>query len=204
MSGRGLGPFARLTVEAGPLAVFFVLNGAAGLKVATAAFMAATLASLAVAWRTERRIPVVPLIGGAFVIVFGGLTIALDDDIFIKVKPTVVNLIFAAALAGGMLAGRPLLKQVMGSLVDLDHAGWARLSWRWAGFFLFMAAANEIAWRTQTTQMWAAWKLFGAMPITLVFGAAQVPLIRRHLRTPPEEAGDPAPGEGAPGEGAPR
>ena len=186
MSARTLSPLVRLAVEAGPLVVFFVVNGSMGLKAATAAFMAATLASLAVAWRTERRVPVVPLVGGAFVLVFGGLTLALDDEIFIKVKPTVVNLLFAAALAGGMLTGRPLLKPVMGAMIDLEPRGWAVLSWRWAGFFLFMAVANEIVWRTQTTQMWAAWKLFGAMPITLVFGAAQLPLIRRHLRAEPE------------------
>ena len=149
--------------------------------------MVATLASLLAAWLIERRLPLVPLATGAFVLIFGGLTLALHDDFFIKVKPTIVNGLFAVLLAGGMLKGRSLLKPVFGDMLTLDPQGWRLLTWRWAGFFLVLAALNEAVWRTQTTDAWIAWKLFGAMPLTIIFSLLQVPLIRRHM---PAEAGN--------------
>jgi len=187
-----LSPLARLVIEAGPLAIFMIANGRFGLFVGTAIFMVATLASLLAAWVIERRLPLVPLATGAFVLIFGGLTLALHDDFFIKVKPTIVNGLFAVLLAGGMLRGRSLLKPVFGAMLTLDPHGWRLLTWRWAGFFLLLAGLNEAVWRTQTTDTWIAWKLFGAMPLTIIFSLLQVPLIRRHLPAEAENTPDSA------------
>ena len=188
-----MNPVVRLAIEAGPLVVFLIANGRFGLFAGTAIFMVATLASLGAAWVTERRLPLVPLATGAFVLIFGGLTLILHDDFFIKVKPTIVNGLFAVLLAGGMLKGRSLLKPVFGTMLTLDPQGWRVLTWRWAGFFLVLAALNEVVWRTQTTDTWIAWKLLGAMPLTLIFSMLQIPLIKRHM--PPEgEAGSQAGG----------
>jgi intracellular septation protein len=191
-----LKPLVRLAIEAGPLVVFLIVNSRQGLFAGTAAFMAATLASVVAAWLVERRVPVVPLATGAFVLVFGGLTLALQDELFIKLKPTIVNTLFAAILAGGMLTGRSLLKPVFGAVFTLDEAGWRALTWRWAGFFLVMAVLNEIVWRTQTTELWISYKLFGAMPLTLLFSIAQLPLIKRHMLPEAEDAPAPARADG--------
>jgi intracellular septation protein len=189
-------PLVRLAIEAGPLVVFLFANGRYGLFAGTAAFMAATVASLIAAWLVERRVPVVPLATGAFVLVFGGLTLALQDELFIKLKPTIVNTLFALILAGGMLAGRSLLKPVFGAVFSLDETGWRALTWRWAGFFLLMAVLNEIVWRTQSTEFWISYKLLGAMPLTLLFSVAQLPLIKRHMLPETDEATAPARADG--------
>lgn len=191
-----LSPLVRLAIEAGPLAVFLIANGRFGLFIGTAIFMVATLASLAAAWVIERRLPLVPLAAGAFVLIFGGLTLALHDDFFIKVKPTIVNGLFAVLLAGGMLKGHSLLKPVFGTMLTLDPEGWRVLTWRWAGFFLVLAALNEVVWRTQSTETWITWKLAGAMPLTLIFSMLQVPLIKRHMLADAEAATETGPGAG--------
>jgi len=125
-----------------------------------------------------------PLVGGAFVLVFGGLTLYLHDDTFIKLKPTLVNMLFAAALLGGLAAGRPLLKPLFGASFQLSDEGWRRLTWRWALFFLLMAATNELVWRSFSTEFWAGFKLFGFLPLTFAFALAQVPLIQRFQLQP--------------------
>jgi intracellular septation protein len=177
-----ISPFARLAIEAGPLAVFFIANRLQGIMVGTGVFMAATAVSVAISWRLERRLPLMPLASCAFVMVFGGLTLALDNELFIKIKPTVVNLLFAGILFAGLAIGRPFLKLLMGGVLDIDDAGWRILTWRWAFFFLALALLNEIVWRSLSTDAWVNFKVFALMPLSLLFGAAQLPVILKHQR----------------------
>jgi intracellular septation protein len=173
-------PFLKLALELGPLVVFFLANARGDLFIATGAFMAATVVALSASWILMRRLPVMPLVSGAVVLVFGGLTLALQDELFIKLKPTIVNLLFASALFGGLAFGKPLLAIVFDQAFDLRHEGWMKLSFRWACFFVLLAALNEIVWRTQTTDFWVAFKVWGIMPITMVFAMAQAPLLQRY------------------------
>ncbi len=175
-----LPPLARLGIEAGPLLVFFVANQVWEILTATALFMAATAISVSLSYRLERRLAVIPLIGAFFVLVMGGLTLALEDALFIKIKPTIVNLLFASILVTGLVLRRPFLKMLMGSMLELTDAGWRKLSWRWAFFFVFLAVLNEVIWRNFSTDFWAGFKLFGMLPISMVFALAQVPLILKH------------------------
>ncbi len=175
-----MNPWLRLALEAGPLVIFFVVNAQAGILPATGVFMVATLISLSVNYAMERRLPTMPLITGAFVLVFGGLTLFFEDEYFIKLKPTIVNGMFAGALFLGLALRRNLLRIMLQAAVQLDNEGWRKLTWRWAWFFLVLAVLNELVWRTQTTDFWVAFKLWGIMPLTIAFSAAQVPLILRH------------------------
>lgn len=169
----------RLGLEAGPLVVFFVVNQIWGIFIATGCFMVATVIAVGLSLKLERRLPIMPLVSAVFVLAFGGLTLILADDLFIKIKPTVVNLLFASVLFAGLAMGRSYIKVIMGPVLQMTDAGWRTLSWRWAFFFLFLAVLNEIVWRNFSTEFWAGFKLFGIMPITLLFGAAQVPLLMR-------------------------
>ena len=180
-----------MALEVGPLVVFFLVNAKAAdwlgvadkasIFYATGAFMVATVISLSASYALHRRIPMMPLITGAFVLVFGGLTLYLQDELFIKLKPTIVNLIFAAALLGGLyIFKRPLLAIVFDSVIQLDDEGWWKLSLRWGLFFLFLAALNEFVWRTFSTDTWVTFKVFGTMPLTVIFALSQVPLLQRH------------------------
>lgn len=177
---RAVNPLVKLALELGPLVVFFVANSRGDLFVATGAFMAATAASLAASWILMRRLPVMPLVSGVVVMVFGGLTLALQDELFIKLKPTIVNMLFAGSLFAGVAMNKPLLAIVFDQAFQLTHRGWMKLSLRWAWFFVFLAAVNEIVWRTQTTDFWVAFKVWGIMPITMVFAMAQAPLLQRY------------------------
>jgi len=170
----------KLAVEVGPLVVFFVVNARAGIFWGTGVFMVATLAALIVSRFLFGRVPVMPLISGACVIVFGGLTLWLQDDHFIKVKPTIVNGLFAAALFGGLLAGQSLLKVVFGEVFRLTEDGWRKLTLRWAFFFTFLALLNEVVWRTVSTDTWVSFKVFVIMPVTMIFALAQIGLLRAH------------------------
>ncbi|PHS77052.1 MAG: septation protein A [Rhodospirillaceae bacterium] len=170
----------KLLLEAGPLVVFFIVNAKMGIFTATAVFMVVTILSLGYSYFKLKRLPTLPLIGGAFIMVFGGLTIVLEDDTFIKLKPTIVNTLFSAALFTGLAIKKNFLKTALESAMSLDDEGWRILAWRWAFFFLLLAVMNEIVWRTQTTDMWVNFKVFGVMPLTLVFSLTQVPLIMRH------------------------
>jgi len=174
----------KLALEAGPLVVFFLVNAKYGIFTATTVFMAVTVLTLGYSYIKLKKLPTMPLIGGAFILVFGGLTIVLNDDTFIKLKPTLVNTLFSAALFSGLAMKKNFLKTVLESALTLDDEGWRTLAWRWAWFFLFLAFVNEAVWRTQTTDMWVNFKVFAVMPMTLVFSFAQVPLILRHQ--PPE------------------
>ena len=172
----------RPLVDYGPLAAFFAVYWLAGLTAATVAIMAATAVALVLAFVLERRIPPMPLVTAGIVGVFGGLTLWLNDDTFIKMKPTIVQLIFAAVLFGGLLFRRPLLKPLLGTAWPLDDDGWHKLTLRFALFFLVMAGLNEAVWRTQTTDVWVTFKVFGIMALTFLFVISQVYFMRTHMQ----------------------
>ncbi|WP_404426776.1 septation protein A [Thalassospira australica] len=181
----------KLALEMGPLILFFAVNATTNLMTATAVFVTATVVSLAVSYVIARTIPVMPLIGGVFVIVFGGLTLYLDNDLFIKIKPTIVNMLFASILFGGLMAGKLFLKLVLESAFKATDEGWRILTWRWSIFFIVLAVVNEIVWRNFSTDTWVAFKVWGIMPLTMLFGMAQVPILMKH-QLPEEEGGSSA------------
>jgi intracellular septation protein len=167
-------------VDYGPIAVFFAAYLKFGLMAATGALMAATAVALALSFAIERRVACIPLVTAVVVGVFGGLTLWLNDETFIKIKPTIVEGLFSAVLLGGLALDRPLLKPLFGSAWAMDDAGWRRLSLRFALFFAAMAGLNELIWRTQSTDTWVFFKVFGLIGLTLVFVMAQIPLMTRH------------------------
>ncbi len=179
-------------IEYGPLAVFLASYFIGGrflgeidqILFATAAIMLATLLALAVAWKAQRRVPKVPLFSAVLLMLFGGLTLWLRDPVFIKMKPTIVYLLFAALLLGGLALRRPLLKAVLANAWTLTDEGWNRLTLRFGLFFLALAALNEAVWRTQSTDFWVNYKVFGTMGLIFVFTALQVGLIQRHTVEP--------------------
>jgi len=175
----------KLVVELGPLLVFFIANSRFGIFAGTAAFMFATVASLIASRALLGRIATMPLVTGVFVLVFGGLTLWLQDDHFIKIKPTIVNGLFAAILFGGLATGRLFLKIVFGDVMRLSEEGWRSLTLRWALFFVFLAILNEVIWRGFSTDTWVAFKVFGIMPITFLFAIAQIGLLKRYELTTP-------------------
>jgi len=177
---RTLHPLLKLALEIGPLVVFFIANQRAGIFAATGLFMAAVLVSLAVSYVLTRHLPVMPMISAVVVLVFGGLTLFLQDDLFIKLKPTIVNTLFGSVLLIGLAFGKPLLPLVLDTVFQLTPEGWRKLTFRWGIFFFVLAALNEIVWRTQTTDAWVNFKVFAIMPLTMVFALAQTPLILRH------------------------
>lgn len=183
---KPLSPLVRMVIEIGPLAVFFIANNRFDIFTATAAFMVAITVSLAASWILARHIATMPLVTGAFVLVFGTLTLALNDDLFIKLKPTLVNGLFATILFTGLFFGKSLLKVVFDGTFRLTQEGWRKLTWRWAIFFVFLAVLNEIIWRNFSTDFWVSFKLFGNVPITMVFAIAQVSLMQRHALPEPE------------------
>jgi len=164
----------------GPIVVFFGAYLGWDLLVATAALMAMTAVVLALSLIVNRRVPLMPLITAGVVGVFGGLTLALNDDTFIKLKPTIVQTLIAGVLLGGLLFDKTLLKPVMGTAWPMDDAGWRKLTRNFGFFFLAMAVANEIVWRTQTTDFWVTFKVFGIMALTFAFSMTQIPILNRH------------------------
>jgi intracellular septation protein len=181
-------PWLRPASDYGPIVVFFIAYVLSDLLWATGALMAATAVALGLSLAIARRVPLMPLITAGVVGVFGGLTLILQDETFIKMKPTIVQILFAAILLGGLVFGRPLLKPLMGTAWSMDDQGWRKLTFRFALFFLAMAGLNEAVWRTQSTDFWVSFKVFGILGLTLLFALAQTPLMRRHhLAT--EEAG---------------
>ncbi len=175
-----INPGLKLALDVGPLLLFFIANARWGIFAATAVFMVAVLAALAASYSLTRRVPVMALVSAVIVLVFGGLTLALQNELFIKLKPTIIYVLFGGVLLGGLLAGKPLLAMVLDSMFDLTTEGWRKLTLRWALFFFALAVLNEIVWRTQTTDFWVSFKVFGVVPLTLLFAAAQYPLMKRH------------------------
>ncbi len=182
-----INPLLKLALEFGPLALFFVASARTNLTVATGVLMTGVVVALVISYALTRRIPTMPLVTAVAVLLFGALTLYFDNPIFIKMKPTVVNAIFGTALLGGLAFDKPLLPVVLDIALHLDRPGWVKLTFRWGVFFFFLAALNEVVWRTQSDVFWAGFKVFGTMPITILFALAQVPLILRHeVKTPPE------------------
>jgi intracellular septation protein len=189
---KPLNPILKLVLEMGPLVVFFVANGRFGILQGTLIFMVATVIALAVSYFLSRTIPVMPLVSGIFVLVFGGLTVVLANDFFIKIKPTIVNAAFALILLAGLLTDRLLIKMVLESALQLTERGWLLLTRAWIAFFLFLAVLNEVVWRNLSTDAWVKFKVFGVMPLTLAFSLALVPIIMKHtLPTIPTADGEP-------------
>jgi intracellular septation protein len=181
-----LNPLLKLALDLGPLVLFFVANARYGIFTATAAFMVAVLAALLISYVMIRRLPIMPVVTAIIVVVFGGLTLFLHDATFIKVKPTIIYGLFGAVLIGGLLFDKPLLGVVFDSLFHLSEEGWRKLTLRWAIFFFALAVLNEIVWRNTSTDTWVTFKVFGVVPLTFLFGALQVPLLRRYAIEPAE------------------
>jgi intracellular septation protein len=181
-----LNPFLKLALDLGPLAVFFFANSHFGIFTATAAFMVAVLAALAVSYAMTRHIAIMPVVTAIIVVVFGGLTLFLHDATFIKVKPTIIYALFGAVLIGGLFFNKPLLGIVFDSLFHLTAEGWRKLTLRWAFFFFALAVLNEIVWRNTSTDLWVDFKVFGVMPLTFLFGALQMPLLKKYAAEPAE------------------
>lgn len=180
MTDRSLSPLLKIALELGPIAVFFVTYTRTDIYTATAVFIPVILAALAASWVLTRSLPRMAVVTAVMVVVFGGLTLWLQDATFIKMKPTIVNALFAAALAFGLLRGRSYLRDVMGDAFALTDAGWLGLTRRWAGFFVFMALLNEAIWRTQTEAFWVTFKTFGSPAVTFAFVMSQLPYLKRH------------------------
>jgi intracellular septation protein len=185
-----LNPFLKLALDIGPLVLFFAANARFGIFAATAAFMVAVLIALAVAYAKTRRIEIMPLVTAVIVLIFGGLTLVLHDDTFIKLKPTIIYLLFGGTLLGGLLFGKSFLGLMFESVFDLTEQGWRKLTWRWALFFFALAVLNEIVWRNFSTDIWVSFKLFGVVPLTFLFGAAQYPLLQRYAAAPKAAEGE--------------
>ena len=183
-----IGPILKFALDLGPLAVFFIANARADIFVATGAFMVAILVSLVVTYSIERRLPLLPVVTALMVLAFGSLTLILNDETFIKLKPTIANVLIAAALFIGLAIGRPFLKVVLGTVFELDEEGWRKLTWRWAWFFLFLAVLNEIVWRNSSTDVWVNFKVFGIMPLTILFSLSQLPMLKRYKIEPAPDA----------------
>ncbi len=177
----------KLLIELGPLLVFFGGNAAAGIYAGTAAFMVATLLALAVAMVRYHKVPIMPLVSGVIVLLFGGLTLYLRDDTFIKLKPTIVYVMFAGLLGAGLLLKKPLLELLLGPVFRLSEVGWRKLTWRWLLFFAAMAVVNELVWRNVSTNAWVSFKAFGFLPLTFLFALTQVPLMQRYSEPTEEE-----------------
>ena len=198
---RTLNPVLKLVLEMGPLVVFFFANSKPALfskfvapfisadilageqgKIiaATAVFMVAMLASLIVTFSITRHLPIMPLATAVVVLIFGGLTLYFNDSTFIKLKPTIVNSLFGLTLLGGLLCGKALLPIVLDSVLHLDEIGWRKLTFRWGIFFLLLAGINELVWRTQSDDFWVSFKVWGTMPLTILFALSQTPLILKH------------------------
>jgi len=196
-----LNPFLKPVLDLGPLMLFFLANSRpalflplvspilpadvaagerGGIFVATAVFMVAVVAALAISYLLVRRLPVMPLVTAVIVLVFGSLTLLLHDELFIKLKPTIIYVLFGGVLIGGLAFGTPLLGLVFDSVFHLTEEGWRKLTLRWALFFFALAVLNEIVWRTQSTDVWVSFKVFGVVPLTFVFAALQYPLLTKY------------------------
>ena len=170
----------KLLIDIGPLAVFFIFYTRSGLQASILPFMLATVIAVLFSYILEKKIPIMPTVGAGIVLLFGGLTIYFDNDVFFKMKPTIINVLFAVILYGGILINKPLLKYLLGAALKLEEEGWKILTQRWIGFFIALAILNEVVWRTQSTDIWVNFKVFGILPITFIFTMTQFPLIKKY------------------------
>jgi len=196
-----LNPLLKFVLDLGPLLLFFLANAKpalfepwlapiipeavatgerSGIFVATAVFMVAILAALVVSYVLTRRLPVMAVVSAIVVVVFGGATLFFQNESFIKLKPTIIYLLFAGTLFGGLIFRKPLLAMVFDQVFHLTDEGWRKLTVRWALFFLALAVLNEIVWRTQSTDTWVTFKVFGVMPLTFIFAVLQYPLLMKY------------------------
>jgi len=189
---------SKLFIDIGPLAVFFIFYSRSDLKSAILPFMIATVIAVIFSYIFEKKIPVMPTVGGVIILIFGGLTIYFDNDVFFKMKPTIINLLFAAILYGGIVLKKPLLRYLLGAALKLQDKGWLILTKRWIAFFIALAVLNEIVWRTHiiyhyipfiftseiteavSTDIWVKFKVFGILPITFIFTMTQFSLIQKY------------------------
>ncbi|RCL01760.1 MAG: intracellular septation protein [Candidatus Tokpelaia sp. JSC085] len=194
-TNRNISPWLKLALDMGPLFIFFIVNlhgqwfleriplfssFSKPIYPATAIFMIAIVIALIISWIITRHIAVIPCISGIFVLIFGFLTLWLHHDVFIKMKPTVINMLFALVLFGGLVFKKSLLSYVLDSALQLDAEGWRQLTRNWIYFFLFLAILNEIIWRYFSDELWTTFKVFGTVPITILFIIIQTPFIIRH------------------------
>jgi intracellular septation protein len=179
-ASRKLDPKLKFALELGPLALFFLAYWKFGIFAATGVMVAAALVSLAVSWARLGRLPIMPLVTAVIVVIFGGLTWYFNNAVFIKMKPTVLYALFSAALFFGLAFRRPILQVMFDGALHLTAEGWRILTWRWAFFFLALAALNEVVWRNVSESAWVTFKSFGFMPLTLIFALAQTPVIVKH------------------------
>lgn len=196
MDKRTPHPLFKLATELGPLVIFFAANAKFNLFVATGAFMVAIVVAIVASYVVVRHVPLMAIVTAVIVLVFGGLTLVLHDETFIKIKPTIIYALFSLALFVGVMLGRSFIAILFDQVFNLTPQGWRLLTIRWAIFFAAMAVLNEIIWRTQSTDFWVAFKAFGVVPLTAVFAMAQMPLVKRYqieeasAEAPDSERGD--------------
>jgi intracellular septation protein len=189
-------PLFKLATELGPLIVFFVANAKFHLFVATGAFMVAIVTAMIASYVVTKHVPLMALVTGIVVLVFGTLTLVLHDETFIKLKPTIIYSLFALVLGGGLLFGRSFIAIMFDQMFNLTPHGWRILTMRWALFFAGLAVLNEVIWRTQSTDFWVNFKVFGVTPLTMGFAIVQMPLIKRyHIEPVSLEASDATEGD---------
>ena len=170
----------KLLIDIGPLAIFFIFYTRSDLQTAIIPFMIATIIAVIFSYIIEKKIPIMPTVGAIIILIFGGLTIYFDNEVFFKMKPTIINLLFAAILYGGVILNKPLLKYLLGAALKLEDAGWSILTKRWISFFIALAIINEIVWRTQSTDIWVNFKVFGIFPLTFIFTLTQFSIIKKY------------------------
>ena len=171
---------SKLFIDIGPLAVFFIFYTRGDLQSAILPLMIATVIAVLFSYIIEKKIPIMPTVGATIILVFGGLTIYFDNEVFFKMKPTIINILFAIILYAGQIIKKPLLKYLLGGTLKLQDEGWGMLTNRWIGFFIALAVLNEIIWRTQSTDFWVTFKVFGILPITFIFTMTQFSLIKKY------------------------
>jgi len=169
----------KLLVDIGPLAIFFIFYIRSDLQSAILPFMLATIVAVIFSYIVEKKIPIMPTVGAIIILIFGGMSLYFNNDIFFKMKPTIINILFAIILVAGNYANKPLLKLLFGGTIKLQEEGWKILTKRWISFFIALAILNEFIWRTQTTDVWVNFKVFGILPLTFIFTLTQFPIIRK-------------------------
>ena len=171
---------SKILVDIGPLAIFFIFYTRGNLQSAILPFMIATVIAVIFSYIIEKKIPIMPTFAAIIILVFGGLTIYFDNEVFFKMKPTIINFLFASILYVGIILNKIFLKNLLGSALKLHDDGWLILTKRWISFFIALAILNEIIWRTQSTDLWVNFKVFGILPITFIFTMTQFSLIKKY------------------------